>query len=93
MIIDNTNWCNKKGSSEDKVSSNYDSWLDFYEEKSSTSGNQCSVLDCSKKAEVGAHVYREGNSQDVYIVPMCYTHNNSDSKFDLKFNLTLIKRN
>lgn len=93
MGIGNTNWYNKKGSSKDQVSSSYDSWLDFYEEKSSTSSNQCSVLGCSKKAEVGAHVYREGNSQDVYIVPMCYTHNNSDSKFDLKCNITLIKRN
>ena len=100
MIIDNTNWCNKKGSSKDKVPSGYKCWLDFYEKKSKTSNNECSVLGCSEKAEVGAHVYREGNSQDVYIVPMCYGHNNSDNKsdnksdkFDLKGNITLIKRN
>ena len=53
------------------------------------------VLDSeyAKKAEVGAHVYREGNSQDVYIVPMCYGHNNSNEKFDLKGKITLVKRN
>lgn len=68
---------NKKGTSDDELPRGCVSWKDYWEAKSGKRWpSKCCVENCKNKAEVGAHVYKTGESEMVYIIPMCNEHNN-----------------
>ena len=76
----NTNFCvkNINGTSKNTHPSGSSSWLGQYEKVTGSTRKTCSVMGCSRKAEVGAHVQikdgRVGN--EWYLTPMCKAHNN-----------------
>ena len=54
-----------------------DSWLQHWENNSGKKAENCSVLNCSQKAEVGGHVQKRGVSDNNwYIIPICTGCNN-----------------
>ncbi len=65
---------NIKGTSELKCKC--DSWLQHWENFSSSNAKYCKVLKCTNEADVGAHVLK-CNSDDGshYIIPLCHSHN------------------
>ena len=76
----NTNYCvkNLNGTSDNTPPSGSSSWLGMWKDETRSTRKTCSVMGCSKPAEVGAHVQikdkRCGNSW--YITPTCKGHNN-----------------
>lgn len=56
----------------------YDDWKDFWIKRSGRAWPYyCPVSGCFERAEVGAHVQIVGDPyKAIYIVPMCYRHNN-----------------
>ena len=72
---------NKKGTSNDKLPEGCKSWKEYWENNGKKSWpKKCKVDKCKNDAEVGAHVYKTGKPETVYILPMCSEHNNSDNK-------------
>jgi hypothetical protein len=67
---------NKKGSSNSTPPSGYSSWLDYWEKKKGMKASKCEAMLCSGKPDVGAHVIKSGAGSTVYILPLCYDHNN-----------------
>jgi len=62
---------NKQGTADRKPPAGYSSWLEFWEKKRGKKAQDCEVLGCSGKAEVGGHVIRVGAGSKEYILPMC----------------------
>ena len=72
---------NLKGTS-DNLPNGYSSWRDFWESKKGYWPSKCAAYGCYGKPEVGAHVIKVyGNDKSWYIVPLCYSCNNSDNTF------------
>lgn len=67
---------NKKGTSDDELPIDCVSWKDYWEKSRKSWPSKCCVKDCRNEAKVGAHVYKTGESEIVYIIPMCNEHNN-----------------
>lgn len=72
---------NIKGTS-DNIPGGYRSWKDYWIAKKGYWPVKCAAYGCSEKAELGGHVIKV-NSIDKrwYIVPICYSHNNSNLPF------------
>ncbi|XP_057299889.1 uncharacterized protein LOC130630418 [Hydractinia symbiolongicarpus] len=57
------------------------SWIQFYKYRMNTINNvMCVVKDCCKVGEVGAHVAIDVHTAEMFIVPMCKTHNHPTVK-------------
>lgn len=70
---------NLNGTSE-RVPNGYNSWLHFWETKARMRAFSCSNEVCNARAEVGAHVKKEGFFDMAhYIVPLCKGCNNKSS--------------
>lgn len=77
-------WKNINNTSDRRVPSGYNSWLDFYEQKSGKSAKVCKVKDCTSSAADGAHVKKVNSSDNSwYIVPLCRSHNHDGDEFEL----------
>lgn len=51
----------------------------------------CAVYGCNEEAKVGAHVNKEGDHRDWYIVPLCYKHNQiKNEMLNLKRDTVLV---
>ena len=68
---------NARNTSDNKLPSGFESWEDVW---LCYSGKEwpryCSAVGCYERAEVGAHVIICNDYSKVYIVPLCYHHNN-----------------
>ncbi len=73
--------------------SGYSSWIDYWEEHMKQTANNCERKGC-KKAEdiVGAHVYKQGNRKDIYLIPLCKScnHYTVTDEFDVPENKLLL---
>ncbi len=75
------------------------SWLQHWEKYSKKKATKCSVAECSKQADVGAHITRPRAKNDdyktsPYIVPMCSSHNGQHGEtFDSKEAVTFVWAN
>ena len=67
---------NKKGTADNDPPAGYTSWLAFWEKKKGKKANQCEVLNCGGKPDVGGHLIKVGEGGKEYILPMCYGCNN-----------------
>lgn len=76
---------NLNGTSDNNPPAGYVSWREWWEVKKGRKFSTCSRSDCSKSAEVGAHVQKVGPSNKWYIVPLCKGCNNE--KKDLVFEV------
>lgn len=66
----------------DNLPNGYSSWKDFWIAKKGYWPNKCSAYGCYGRAELGAHVIKvNGNDKSWYIVPLCFSHNKTDSSF------------
>jgi hypothetical protein len=71
---------NKKSTSEKKPSSEYSSWLDFWEKKKGKKADKCERLNCQKTNDiVGAHVIKSGDGPKEYILPLCKDCNHASN--------------
>lgn len=53
-----------------------DGWLKHWEKYSGQEADECCVVDCTNKAEVGGHVKKVLVGDDnPYIIPICPEHN------------------
>jgi len=78
----------------DNKPNGYNSWLDFWHDKTKRLPSFCSCDDCSSSAEVGAHVQEPGNntSDKWYIVPLCKKCNKKSDSFKvLSINLVPVR--
>ena len=88
---------NVNGSSHFANPAGYDSWLDYWEDKSGKTAKRCSATDChllGRSNLVGAHVQKV-NSYDNnwYIVPLCRGCNNRTDEFYVEETLVPIPSN
>lgn len=69
------------------------SWYAHWRKFSGYDLTYCSVISCTKKERVGAHV-QKANSTDNnwYIVPLCSSHNKSSGTLDIG-STTLVSAN
>ena len=67
---------NVKDSSKFEPPSGYESWKEYWEEQMGRKFSVCSCRTCSRAADVGGHVEKVYGSGEIYIVPICYNHNN-----------------
>jgi hypothetical protein len=67
---------NKRGTAHRIPPPGYTSWLDFWEKTKNTKADNCEVVSCIKKAQLGGHVIKVGEGGKEYILPMCYQCNN-----------------
>lgn len=59
-----------------KVPVGYDSWLNYWERTMNREAKVCAKSDCNNTDNlVGGHVYKKGDSDSIYLVPLCYDHN------------------
>lgn len=76
---------NVNGSSRFARPTGYDSWLDYWEEKSGKTAWKCSATDCNMIGRwnlVGAHVQKVyGTYKSWYIIPLCGDCNNRTDEF------------
>lgn len=76
---------NVSGSSRFDSPAGYDSWLDYWEDKSGKTAGRCSAIDCHMKGRsnlVGAHVQKVyGTDKSWYIVPLCSGCNSRSDEF------------
>ena len=70
---------NINGSSDNKPSRGYSSWQEYWEDKKNRIFSSCSCITCLNKAKVGGHVKIVNSTNEWYIVPLCYEHNNMSS--------------
>ena len=75
MIITAKKWKNKGGTSQ--RSCNCGSWKQHWMKFSGKEWpKECSILDCSQKATLGAHIYcTNSGAHDEYIIPACESCN------------------
>lgn len=88
---------NVNGSSRFANPAGYDSWLDYWEDKSGKTAKRCSATDChllGRSNLVGAHVQKV-NSYDNnwYIVPLCHGCNNRTDEFYVDETLVPVPSN
>ena len=84
-------WKNKKGTAEEKCVC--DTWRDHWVKHSHKPWpEECSVLGCSNKAILGAHVINS-EVEGTRIIPMCGSCNQNDQPFTVKDNTTLTNAN
>ena len=77
---------NINGTSKDRYSNpkGYSSWLDYWENNSIfVTLDKCACIECSDKAEVGAHVKKTYGDNRWYIVPLCYECNKKTEPFNV----------
>lgn len=85
-------WKNQKGTSDRRCVCG--SWKQHWEKFSyQTWPSKCSVAGCHNSAEVGAHVYRPGVSNQEYIIPMCKSCNGTQDFFTTKPDIVAISAN
>ena len=76
---------NVSGSSRFARPAGYDSWLDYWEDKSGKTAWRCSATDChiiGRWNLVGAHVQKVyGTDKSWYIIPLCGDCNNRTDEF------------
>ncbi len=68
---------NVNGSSRYEAPAGYASWKEFWEKRTGRHFDKCSCPSCMNRADVGGHVRRAHGTNEWYIVPICYSHNNS----------------
>ncbi|MBR6982012.1 MAG: hypothetical protein IKH75_00535 [Ruminococcus sp.] len=72
---------NLNGTSNRVPSDGSSSWQEWWEKKKKRKFGECSRINCSVKAEVGAHVQKALiNDRRWYIVPLCRACNSSKSE-------------
>ena len=71
---------NRKRTSNNKLPEGCSSWKEYWKDNKEYWPSKCCVKDCKNEAEVGAHVYKTGESGIVYIIPMCNEHNNPNNE-------------
>ncbi|MDD3171765.1 MAG: hypothetical protein PHO86_05540 [Bacilli bacterium] len=84
---------NLNGTGNNDVPNGYTSWLDFWEKKANKKVGYCHAVNCSAKAEVGAHVKIVGETNVQYIVPLCKGCNNGTDLFYVDGPLVPINSN
>lgn len=88
---------NVNGSSRFKSPAGYDTWLDYWEDKSRKTASRCSATDCHKSGRsnlVGAHVKKVNSyDQSWYIVPLCRDCNNRTDEFYVDETLVPVPSN
>jgi len=67
---------NKSGTGSIDPPEDYDSWLDYWEKKKGKKATTCEAMSCIGSPNVGGHVVKVGGIGKVYILPLCYDHNN-----------------
>ena len=68
------------------------SWLDHWEKFTNGKAVYCSVIGCTKSAELGGHVIRQnGTDKSHYIIPLCSKCNKLTDAFET--NATLVSAN
>ena len=64
------------GTSEDKPTGDYTSWLDYWEKNTKSKADKCVIQGCANKATDGAHIQlRSGKYYPTYIIPTCHSCN------------------
>lgn len=59
-----------------KVPEEYESWIEYWEDKMERDADHCSRYFCSHTDDiVGAHVTKVPYDGNVYLIPLCRTHN------------------
>lgn len=88
---------NVNGSSRFASPAGYDTWLDYWEDKSGKSAWRCSATNCHKFGRsnlVGAHVQKvNGYDHSWYIVPLCRSCNNRTDEFYVDEELVPVPSN
>lgn len=72
------------------------SWLEHWKKFSGqTLPTHCPESSCTQKPEVGAHIQKDGSSDDSwYIVPLCTTHNGQKGKsLEISNSVKLVSAN
>ena len=62
-----------------KVPAGYESWLDWWQANApeGVEATECQNHECDNRENlIGAHVYHDGFPDEIYVIPMCKTHNN-----------------
>ena len=77
---------NLNGTSANKC--NCGSWLEHWEKFSEKKRGTCSKVGCAAKATVGAHVQKDGSTDEAwYIVPLCDGCNKGVKSFEVETTL------
>ena len=88
---------NVNGSSRFESPAGYDTWLDYWEDKSGKTASVCSATDCytfGRNKLVGAHVQKvNGFDNSWYIVPLCRGCNNRTDEFYVDEKLVPVPSN
>ena len=72
---------NLSGTSDDRPPLPWSSWLEYWEFCTRRKAIKCSVISCNNNPDVGAHVVNNDSIDfNVYIVPLCYEHNNKSDE-------------
>lgn len=72
---------NIHGTSDNKPTG-YSSWKDYWEAKSGKSWpTYCCARGCYERASLAGHVKKVGGTNEWYLVPICYSHNNRDTSY------------
>ncbi len=62
-----------------KVPKSYESWLEYWERNTGKRSTGCEKDGCNKTNDiVGGHVYKQGDNENIYLVPICHVHNSND---------------
>ena len=92
MLVKNVN-----GSSRFSSPAGYDSWLEYWEDKSGKTASRCSTTDCKLSGRnnlVGAHVQKAYSSdKSWYIVPLCKSCNTRTDVFEVDAQLVPVPSN
>jgi hypothetical protein len=88
---------NVNGSSRFSSPAGYNSWLDYWEDKSGMTAWRCSATDCMSYGRinlVGAHVQKAySTDQRWYIVPLCKSCNTRNDVFEVDAELVPVPSN
>lgn len=67
------------------------SWIEHWRRNARSRREQCSILGCNNIAEVGSHVKIDSHAADeTYIIPCCYSCNNTGGIMKLKKRVKLV---
>lgn len=59
------------------VPNGFSSWLNYWERNMKKTAKECEKLECGNTEDlVGGHVYKKGDTDNIYLVPICKEHNN-----------------
>jgi len=63
-----------------KIPDGYDSWINYWEKNTKKKAAVCEKEGCGKTNNiVGGHVYKQGDNENIYLVPICHVHNSDDN--------------